>query len=395
MARRVCAFNGRTGQELRRSLSPSLLRSLGLSLHWLLNLSFHRSQSLSKGFPRLDWASYLVWASLFLLLAACSPRSSSVAAVPTTTIPSAPAASTTPTGVVVLPSTATPTELVPTDTPTPAASPSPQPTDTPQPTSTPTPFHCSETVGRVVAGEFPSPTQNTNQPYLIYLPPCYGQIDKLYPTLYLFHGNIYTERHWIDIGIDKAADAGIASGTLPPFIIVLPFDGEIANNTSGGDRSFEGVVLNDLIPYIEDQYCVWDEPEGRAIGGLSRGGYWSLEIAFRHPELFSSVGGHSAAIFEDNAGPVYNPLTTGLDPKLIGLPIYMDVGEYDWLRDGVIELHSRMSEAGIPHEWRLNPGEHSDQYWREHSAEYLVWYASHWPHDPSDYPSAGGRSCTH
>jgi enterochelin esterase-like enzyme len=286
------------------------------------------------------------------------------------------------------------TAVIPTDTPTSTATPSPQPTNTPSPTHTATPFVCNETSGQMITGEFPSLIQNTSQPYRIYLPPCYEQTGRLYPALYLFHGNIYTESHWDDIGIDEAANDGIAAGQLPPFIIVLPFGGEIANNTSGGDRSFEGVVLNELIPYIEDQYCVWNEPEGRAIGGLSRGGYWSLEIAFRHPELFSSVGGHSAAIFEDNAGPIYNPLTTGLDPKLIGLPIYMDIGEQDWLREGVIELHAAMSEAGIPHEWHLNQGEHSDAYWTEHSPEYLAWYASHWPAAVEQYPSSGDRSCS-
>jgi enterochelin esterase-like enzyme len=243
----------------------------------------------------------------------------------------------------------------------------------------------------MVDGVFPSTVQGFDQRYRIYLPPCYGQQDRLYPALYLFPGNIYDERHWSDLGLNEAADAGIAAGTLPPFVIVMPNDGEISDVTSGGDWSFEGVVLSDLIPFVEDQYCVWAAKPGRAIGGISRGGYWSLEIGFRHPELFASVGGHSPAIFADNY-PMFNPLTTGTDPKLLGLPIYMDIGEGDWLREGAFDLHDNMLAAGIPHEWHLNPGVHNDAYWSEHLAEYLAWYASHWP-DADAYPSAGGRAC--
>lgn len=279
-----------------------------------------------------------------------------------------------------------------TATPTPSATPSrtPSPTPTVTPSATPTP--CGKVAGQVITGTFPSAVQGGEQRYRIYLPPCYGSSGRLYPTLYLFHGNVYTESHWDDLGVDEAADAAIADGGLPPFLMVLPFDGEIANNTSGGDFSFEGVVLNELIPFIEDHYCAWSDPEGRALGGISRGGYWALEIAFRHPELFGAVGGHSAALFANNAGPEYNPLTTGLNPLVNDLAIYLDIGEDDWLRQGVFDLHLAMERAGIDHVWRLNPGAHTDAYWAEHLPEYLTWYASHWPAGEGEFPAAGS-SC--
>ena len=299
-----------------------------------------------------------------------------------------------PTQAPTLTATATATKTL-TPTVTPTISPTVTPTVTPSPTlaATPTVTPCAEAAGQVLMGTFPSPTQGWDPPYRVYLPPCYGQNEQLYPALYLFHGNVYSESHWDDLGIDEAADVGITAGTLPPFVIVMPFGGEIANNSSGGAWSFEGVVLNDLIPYIEDRYCVWPEAAGRAIGGLSRGGYWSLEIGFLHPELFGAVGGHSAAIFPDNAGPLWNPLSTGSDPRLVELPIYLDIGEQDWLRQGVFDLHDVLTAAGTPHVWQVNPGAHGDDYWREHAAEYLAWYASHWPADQSGFPSAGGRSC--
>jgi enterochelin esterase-like enzyme len=315
----------------------------------------------------------------------------SVPPPPTVAAPRAAATAVPAATEIVLPTRTLPP---PSATPTPTASPSPTASYTPSPTATPTatPTPCDEVAGRLVSGTFPSAIQGGEQRYQIYLPPCYGATGRLYPVLYLFHGQADPWSHWDYLGVHEAADEGIVVRTLPPFLIVLPFAGEIADNTSGGDLSFEGVVLNELIPFIEDRYCAWPAREGRVLGGISRGGYWSLEIAFRHPELFRAVGGHSAALFPDNDGPAYNPLTTGLDPRVSDLAIYLDIGDQDWLRQGVFDLHAGMNAAGIEHVWQLNPGVHSDAYWREHLTEYLAWYASHWPQNEDAYPPAG-RPC--
>ncbi len=325
-----------------------------------------------------------------LLASACAVTQPS----PEATLPPAATATVTlppPTTAATWPATFTPdATTAPTKRPSTTPPPSWTPTGTPLPSPSATP--CGETAGRVLEGTFPSATQGWNPPYRIYLPPCYGLEDMLYPALYLFHGNIYSESHWDDLGIDEAADEGISSGLYPPFIIVMPFGAEIANNSSGGDNSFEGVVLNDLIPFIEDQYCVWSEPAGRAIGGLSRGAYWSLEIAFRQPELFIAVGGHSAAIGPAIAGPAYHPLSTGQNPKLAELNIYLDIGEDDWLWDGALDLHRVLTAVEVPHVWQVNPGSHEDAYWREHTTDYLLWYTSYFG-SISEFPSAGGRDC--
>ena len=300
------------------------------------------------------------------------------------------------TSTVAVTSTITPTlDVEPTATPTSTPVPMPTPTVTATGTAaaTPTLMVCAEPAGQVVMDTFPSPVQGKEQPVRVYLPPCYGQYNRLYPALYLFHGNIYTESQWDDLGIDEAADAGIAAGLWPPFMIIMPYGGEIANSTAGGDISFEGVVVNELVPYIEDQYCAWPEPAGRAMGGLSRGGYWSLEIGFRYPEMWAAIGGHSAALFSDNASPVFNPVDTWTILTLVETPLYLDMGEGDWLRQGAYDLHAALDAAGVEHEWQLNPGEHTESYWRQHVPEYLAWYTYYWPADLADFPSAAGRLC--
>lgn len=199
-------------------------------------------------------------------------------------------------------------------------------------------------------------------------------------------GNTYTDAIWDQLGLDEAAEAGIQSGQLPPMIIVMPYSGETARYTSGGPGSYETVILEELTRHIEANYCASPDPALRALGGLSRGGYWSLEIAFRHPEAFGSVGGHSAALIDEYAKPDINPQYTALSQELGDLRIYLDIGSEDWVRTNTLQLHTDMEAAGIPHTWVLNEGLHEEAYWEQHVAEYLIWYSEPWPKNRADYP---------
>lgn len=222
--------------------------------------------------------------------------------------------------------------------------------------------------------------------YRVYLPPCYGEDGRSYPTLTLLGGNIHDDAIWDDLGIDETADTLILAGDIPPLIIIMPDGGWIANNTSGGPGSYEPVIHSDLHNHITATTCAWDDPAGRAIGGLSRGGYWALEIAFRFPQDFVSVGGHSAALLDQFAGPAINPQTTALTTNLGDLRIYLDIGDADYVRANTIRLHDDMTAAGIDHTWVLQNGRHEDAYWSAHTADYLRWYTAPWSTDRSSYP---------
>ncbi len=258
-------------------------------------------------------------------------------------------------------------------------SPSPSQTSIPQ-------IGACATPGRIVSGSFPSRIDGPDRAYRIYLPPCYGEDGRSYPALYLFHGGAQSDDHWDNLGVGVAAEELISSGVIPPLLIIMPDGGELANNSSGGPGSFEGLILDNLVPFIESNFCAWSEPQGRAVGGISRGGYWALEIAFRHPDLFSSVGGHSAALLDTDAGPDMNPQDTALSNDLDGLRIYFDIGDRDYLINEISKLHEDMSIAGIKHHWTLNEGQHEDAYWRQHLAEYLEWYSQPWPAERLLYP---------
>lgn len=214
--------------------------------------------------------------------------------------------------------------------------------------------------------------------YRVYLPPCYGQDGYAYPVLYMFGGNIHDDGIWDALGLDEAAEAAITNGDIPPLIIVMPDNGWLANTTTSGPASYEGFVLNELIPHIGSQFCAWIEPEGRAVGGLSRGGYWSLMMAFRRADLFRSVGGHSPALIDSFAGPAEDPAQTAATNDLGDLRIWVDIGERDPYLVQARPLHDALTARGIAHEWRVSPGTHEEAYWRENLASYLAWYSDGW-----------------
>lgn len=284
--------------------------------------------------------------------------------------------------------------VAPTPTPTPQppqATDTPTPTPTLQPSPTPTLFaaamsvadpNCHSSVGQVVKDKFASTVIGGSVPVKIYLPPCYtdaGNINQ-YPVIYLFHGSPFDENHWINIGVVDAANNLIGSGELPPFMIVMPrgdLDGTFGHS-SGGDNSWEGVIVNELLPYIDKNYRTLTDRRYRAIGGISRGGVWSLEISFRHPDLFGSVGGHSPALSVNLASGDYDPFNAIHDHPIDSLRIYLDAGDTDWTRFSTSDLSKALDDMHIPHTFAINPGDHLDSYWSSQVYAYLRFYAAPW-----------------
>jgi enterochelin esterase-like enzyme len=342
---------------------------------------------------------------LAVFLAGCLPAQAPPVALPTALAVAdmAPTYTLPPPIISIVPPSVTPRPFY-TDTPIPAASLRVVATSTPiPPVATPVGAHFPypanapywqylpatlDCAGRgyLFRTEFPSSTTGSRRSFHAYVPDCYGQDGHVYPVLYLIHGSIQTDSHWPDLGVAQHLDAAISNGTFPPFIVIMPFNGELGNKSSGGDYSIEGVTLNDLLPYIDYHFCTWAEAAGRSIGGISRGGYWALEIAFRYPELFGAVSGHSSHLDLATDSTLYNPLSTYAVADLSQMRIWLDWGEDDFLRAGQEELDASLTAAGIEHETHLNPGGHSEGYWAVHLDEYLAWHAAGWPLDRDVYP---------
>jgi hypothetical protein len=57
---------------------------------------------------------------------------------------------------------------------------------------------------------------------------------------------------------------------------------------------------------------------------------------------------------------------------------YLDISENDQDLDNARWLENILTIREIPHEWHLNTGFHTEEYWASHMEEYLRWYASGW-----------------
>ncbi len=253
--------------------------------------------------------------------------------------------------------------------PSPTLSPSPRPTPSPQPSATLEPvLQCLSEGGHVVQSELIDPALPRSLPYRVFVPPCAAEQAGSLPALFLLHGLARTDSEWDDLGADELAQAWIASGLVPPFLIVMPWE------RLGLD--FELAIVEHLIPHVEQVYGAIPERSQRAIGGISRGGGWALRIGLKHPELFGAIGLHSPAVLV----PDLFDLREWIQPIApADLPsIWIDIGERDPLRFKLVELTGLLDEQEVPYSLNSYPGEHIEAYWGTHLEEYLKWYVLGW-----------------
>ncbi len=269
--------------------------------------------------------------------------------------------------------------VAPTSTPTPV----PSPTATPTSTSTPTPFVCTNQRGQTLNAAFISTAMGGEEiRYLVHLPACYDAYpDRAFPVLYLLHGWPLNEYHWVSLGVTEIVDEWVSQGLIGPLILVMPGvvnpDG-LYVYSSGGSDSFEGMLVEELRPAIEHAYRTIRQPTGRAIGGISRGGVWSLEIGLRHPDLFGIVGGHSPALSVNRPFPAYDPFVLAEE----GAPnqrVYLDAGDLDWARGGAMQLQEALLAKGADVTYQVHEGGHVDELWQLGLPDYLNFYTSTWP----------------
>jgi enterochelin esterase-like enzyme len=242
------------------------------------------------------------------------------------------------------------------------------------------PTTCAGASGLVSDEVFQSRTSGNEERYILYLPPCYDASDTRYPTLYLIHGVDYDASQWESLGVFSLMDEGINAKKWGPAIIILPEgDENLFTNTSGGPNSYEAQIVQELVPFVDSRFRTDPSPAMRAIGGISRGGVWSLEIGFLHPDMFSIIGGHSACLNLNEAPPALDPLKLVNLPSLKTQRIWLDTGDMDGCRDGVDALHDELGQAGVAHDYRLWSGVHDDALWASHLEDYLEFYTRTWP----------------
>ncbi len=153
----------------------------------------------------------------------------------------------------------------------------------------------AEPSASVTTVSFDSPSVGRKMAYNITLPAGYDTSSETrYPVVYLLHGFTSNYSAWAQLGAGRAAK-GL------DLIVVMPDAGNSwyvnwAESDEGQKNAWEDAIIKDLIGHVDSTYRTIAKREGRAINGLSMGGYGGLTLGLRHPELFCSIGSHSGAI---------------------------------------------------------------------------------------------------
>jgi S-formylglutathione hydrolase FrmB len=247
--------------------------------------------------------------------------------------------------------------------------------------------------GRVEYATVKSASLGTDLRYAISLPASYDRdTSRRYPLVVFLHGLFNDERDWEGRGIQAKLEELRGSGKVGEFIVAIPF-GASSFYLNGKDGTrYEDAIVKDFLPYVDSKYRTTGKASERAIAGISMGGFGALVIAFKHPELFTAVAAHCAAVFEELPRPpasssdqrgtyryqiaskifgappdeqffkANNPvdLARSEGGHLKSLAIYFDVGEQDryGFAEGNRRLDAAMTSAGVTHTFHIGPGDH-------------------------------------
>ena len=147
---------------------------------------------------------------------------------------------------------------------------------------------------------FFSTSLDTTRDAQVYLPEDYNPADSIrYPVIYFLHGA--TEDYTCCPEIAEILDTLIGNHYISPLIVVKP-DGSVGpwagsmytNSELYGN--FEDYTVSDLVKYIDSNYKTISSRDKRAIWGGSMGGYGSMKLALKHPDIYCAIASHSGPL---------------------------------------------------------------------------------------------------
>jgi enterochelin esterase family protein len=226
----------------------------------------------------------------------------------------------------------------------------------------------------------PSQALGREVPYALYEPAPAPPVGGRWPVLYLFHGLGDDERTWATLGrAAETLDRLIAAGKLKPLLVVMPMarDRWYVDNPDPGGRGLVAQALSrDLADHVDRSYPTVACRAGRALGGLSMGGYGALLYAMDYPRRYGAAFSFSGSLFRPvpegetaEAGRLTHMFRTAFGepfdpsrfnrwnlfrrlPAYIADPqrpaFYLTVGDNDFplLKEGNIAFHRALAEPG-------------------------------------------------
>jgi S-formylglutathione hydrolase FrmB len=213
--------------------------------------------------------------------------------------------------------------------------------------------------------------------------------------LYLLHGLSDDQTAWTRRTSLERYVEGL------PLIVVMPDGGRgwYSDSVTEPAAAWETYIVRDLIGFVDRVFRTKATRAGRAIAGLSMGGYGAVKLALKYPELFCAAVSHSGAlrrphegyqvyeggethrIFGDQPGGGSNDVyalaekfapcaQTSATPPCPALRV--DCGTSDYLIENSRAFHRHLETLAIPHEYAEHPGAHDWAYWDEHVEETIA-----------------------
>jgi S-formylglutathione hydrolase FrmB len=273
--------------------------------------------------------------------------------------------------------------------------------------------------GRIECSSVASKILHRDVPYCVLLPKSYdvpNSTAKL-PVLYFLHGLGDNQQSLINMGAWNLISDLRQQNKIGDFLIATPEGGGsfYINSANGGNR-YSDFFLDEFIPFIEHKYRARTDRGGRAISGISMGGYGALRFAFAFPQKFSAVSAESAALFSDSPALLDQAMQSGAPrAKLLGtvfgspinpahwrandpfalakqnaaaithLAIYFNCGDEDGygFNEAAAMLDKQLTSEKIAHTFKLYPGEHSLTYFLSHMDEVMEFHSREFAKHPA------------
>jgi len=268
----------------------------------------------------------------------------------------------------------------------------------------------SSSVPSIETVQFQSKLLNATLPYNVILPIEYHYSRTTrYPVLYLLHGVTGHYSDWIT----HTNVAEYAAGYR--MIVVMPEgnNGWYTDSATVPADKYETYILKELIPEVQKRYRTIEARYGRAVAGLSMGGYGALKFGLKFPDTFAFAGSMSGALgapawtesdlkdpgaIRDSVLSVFGSagsetrkandifeIVRGLAPsRVAALPyFYLDCGTEDGLFSFSQQFAALLREKKIAHEYSELPGNHNWAYWDQQALEILKIAARHIRMPPS------------
>lgn len=213
----------------------------------------------------------------------------------------------------------------------------------------------------------------------VVVPDSYSKGDKNYSTVYLLHGWSGNDKNWTD----KTQVATLADDYQ--LILVMPdgdYDKWYINSPILAKSNYEKYISRDVTSYIDKNFRTISSKDGRAITGLSMGGFGALNIVLNYQDTFGAAGSMSGGLdprdYPKNWGlekvfgdPVSNVkfwnekaiINNAHQFINLNIPIFIECGVDDFFIEPNRKLHQRLLDLRIQHTYQEGPGGHTWDYW--------------------------------